>query len=82
MARRSRLRKPWIANSPWLLADSSARSSAHLSCLLGGRVSVLTLIFPLRVKMPFSSRLAYVLLRFLRTRFTIAVTPPITASIF
>src|SRR5580692_7747479 len=28
MARRSRLRKPWIANSPWLMADSSARSSA------------------------------------------------------
>ena len=34
----------------------------HLSCLLGGEVSVLTFIFPLRVKMPFSSRLAYVLL--------------------
>jgi hypothetical protein len=27
-----------------------------------GKVSVLTLIFPLRVKMPFSGRLAYVLL--------------------
>ena len=34
---------------------------------------MLTLIFPLKVKMPFSGRLAYVLMRFLRTRFTIAV---------
>src|SRR5437773_8355530 len=47
----------------------------HLSCLLGGRVFVLMLIFPLKVKMPFSSRLAYVLLQSSRTRFTIAVTP-------
>jgi len=29
------------------------------------------LIFPLKVKMPFSSRLAYVLLQSSRTRFTI-----------
>jgi len=36
---------------------------------------VLMLIFPLKVKMPFSSRLAYVLLQSSRTRFTIAVTP-------
>jgi hypothetical protein len=46
-------------------AVEAARASAlpgSTFCLLGGRVSVLTLIFPLRVKMPFSSRLAYVLL--------------------
>jgi len=36
----------------------------HLSCLLGGRVFVLTLIFPPKAKMPFSRRLAYVLLQF------------------
>jgi len=42
----------------------------------------LTLIFPLKVKMPFSDPLAYVLLRFLRTRFSIAVTRPITPSTF
>jgi len=54
----------------------------HLSCLLGGRVFVLTVIFPLKVKMPFSGPLAYVLLRFRRTRFSIAVTRPITASTF
>lgn len=36
---------------------------------------MLTLIFPLKVKMPFSRRFAYILLRFLRTPFTIAVTP-------
>ncbi len=47
-----------------------------------GEVFLLTVIFPLKVKMPFSGRLAYVLLRFLRTRFTITVTPPITASTF
>src|SRR3984893_4765936 len=27
----------------------------HLSCLLGGKVFLLTVIFPLKVKMPFSS---------------------------
>jgi hypothetical protein len=47
----------------------------HLSCLLGGRVFVLTLIFPLKVTMPFSRQFAYVLLQSFRTRFTIAVTP-------
>jgi hypothetical protein len=45
----------------------------HLSCLLGGRVFVLTLIFPLKVKMPFSRRFSYVLLQSFRTPFTIAV---------
>src|ERR1700736_2670121 len=45
----------------------------HLSCLLGGKEFLLTVIFLLKVKMPFSRRLAYVLLRFLRTSFTNAV---------
>jgi len=49
---------------------------------LGERSFVLTLIFPLKVKMPFSGLLAYVLLRFRRTRFSIAATRPITASTF
>jgi hypothetical protein len=34
---------------------------------------VLTLIFPLKVKMPFSRRFSYVLLQSFRIRFTIAV---------
>ncbi len=40
----------------------------HLSCLLGGKIFVLTLVFPLKVKMPFSSRFAYVLLQFFPPR--------------
>src|ERR1700737_4996978 len=47
----------------------------HLSCLLGGRVFLLTLIFPLKVKMPFSRRFAYVLLQSFRTPFPMEVTP-------
>ena len=47
----------------------------HLSCLLGGEVFVLTLIFPLKVKMPFSRSTCLCPSAVPSHPFTSAVTP-------